>query len=269
MASLHFHPSQVAAAGRKWPSFTPAGWTRCQQSLGVEWWNCSLTWKRLHGFSGRLVCIFGKLNGYISPSASPPDCELHIKLTDFGPTDNQFQLRADVSSAGGLLLMVDMGLWRGYIQGLNLGYEDTQIWIWPSYSCVPFGKCKGNSTYMIYEDTTANLFGAFFTLTLIDSESKTTRPWETWKKQAEQQRAGKRIKWTHVHMQPPVATASSTVTALPHCQEARMETSHCFIKLEHSQSVLTSATENTDICNKTPSSNKGPITPPPLPHQHF
>lgn len=110
MASLHAHPSQVAAAGGKWPSFTPAGATRCQQSPGLKRWNCSLTWKRLHGFAGRSAHIFGKLHGYISPSASPPDCELHIQPTNFGPTDNQFQLRAEVSSAE---------LWRPVTDGCH------------------------------------------------------------------------------------------------------------------------------------------------------
>ncbi len=83
------------SSGGEIEPFTAAGVTWCQQCLGLEQWNCSLTWKRLHGFSGWPVCIFGKLNGYIPPSALPPDCELHVKLT----TDNQFQLRAAVCSA--------------------------------------------------------------------------------------------------------------------------------------------------------------------------
>lgn len=53
-------------------------------------------------FAGRSVCTLGKLNLYISPSALPLYCKQHIKRTDrvaFGPADNHFQLKAEVSSA--------------------------------------------------------------------------------------------------------------------------------------------------------------------------
>lgn len=68
------------------------------------------------------MCIFGKLNGYISSSALPPDCDLQIKMT----TDNHFQLRAEVSIAGSQV--ADGG--HGRLSGLYrviLGYRDTHI----------------------------------------------------------------------------------------------------------------------------------------------
>lgn len=80
--------------------------------------NFSLTRKRLHDFVGDSVYIFGKVNGSISPSASPPDREQHIKLTaraSFAPTDNPLQLRTEVSSAELLKSLwpaVVMSLWR-------------------------------------------------------------------------------------------------------------------------------------------------------------
>lgn len=91
------HPSQVAAVGGKWLSFTPGGATPCQSSLGLEGWNCSLTWKVWK------VCIHLASWMVIFPLfASPPYFEQYIKLSvlaSFGPTDNQFQLKAEVSSA--------------------------------------------------------------------------------------------------------------------------------------------------------------------------
>lgn len=68
------------------------------------------------------MCIFGKLNGYISSSALPPDCNLQIKMT----TDNHIQLRAEVSIAGSQV--ADGG--HGPLEGLYrviLGYRDKQV----------------------------------------------------------------------------------------------------------------------------------------------
>lgn len=121
------HPSQVAAVGGKWLSFTPAGATLCQQSLGLEGWNCSLTlkgsaWLLLEGLWAYLASVM-----VIFPLfASSPDCEQYIKLTvwaSFDPTDNPFQLKAEVLSAE---------LWSTVVHGgheplewLYLGYRDT------------------------------------------------------------------------------------------------------------------------------------------------